>query len=60
MTLTLILNAEPDTRLSELLHPFDFYDLALGLDDSGIRIEWPALLAMETCGDVQGLLGEVV
>ena len=60
MTLPLILAEDPDTRLATLLHPFDFYDLALALEDRGILVPWDALLAMETCGDVQGVCGEVV
>ena len=56
MTLTLILAQDPETRLTTLLHPFDFYDLALALEDRGIAVPWDALLAMETCGDVQVLM----
>lgn len=36
MTLPLILAEDPETPLSDLLHPFDFYDLALALEDRGI------------------------
>ena len=60
MTLELILSADPDTALSTLCQGFDFYDLALALEDRGLNVAWDALLAMETCGDVQGLVGEVV
>ena len=56
MTLTLILSADPDAPLSTLCRGFDFYDLALELEDRGLNVAWDALLAMETCGDVQGLL----
>jgi len=55
MTLTLILSADPDTPLADLLHPFDYYDLELALDDRGIKVAWDALLAMDTCGEVAEL-----
>lgn len=57
MTLTLILSADPDTPLADLLHPFDYYDLELALEDGGIKVAWDALLAMDTCGEVQALCG---
>lgn len=60
MTLPLILAQDPETLLSTLLHPFDFYDLELELEARGITVPWDKLLAMETCGDVQRLCGEVV
>lgn len=60
MTLTLILASDPETPLSDLLHPFDRYDLALGLEDRGIAYDWHTLLEMRTCGEVQALCGEVV
>lgn len=60
MTLTLILSADPDTPLSTLCHGFDFYDLALAFEDAGVKLAWDKVLALETCGHVQGLLGEVV
>jgi len=55
MTLTLILSADPDTPLADLLHPFDYYDLELALDDRGIKVAWDALLSMDTCGEVAEL-----
>ena len=55
MTLTLILSADPDTPLAQLCRGFDFYDLALALEDGGVKVAWDRLLAMETCGDVQAL-----
>jgi len=61
MTLTLILHADPDTPLAQLCRGFDFfdfYDLALELEDRGAKVVWDALLAMDTCGEVQALCGE--
>ena len=55
MTLTLILNADPDTPLAQLCRGFDFYDLALELEDRGAQVVWDKLLAMDTCGEVQAL-----
>lgn len=55
MTLGLILNADPDTPLAQLCRGFDFYDLALELEDRGIKVVWDALLAMDTCGEVAEL-----
>ena len=60
MTLTLCLTADPETRLTTLLHPFDFYDLALAFEDDGLAIKWDQVLALETCGQVQELMGECV
>lgn len=59
MTLPILLSQDADTPLRDLLHPFDLYGLELELHDRGIDIAWPALLAMETCGEVQGLCGEL-
>lgn len=58
MTLGLILNADPDTPLAQLCRGFDFYDLALELEDRGAKVVWDALLAMDTCGEVQALCCE--
>ena len=58
MTLTLILHADPDTPLAQLCRGFDFYDLALELEDRGAKVVWDALLAMDTCGEVQALCCE--
>lgn len=58
MTLTLILSADPDTPLAQLCRGFDFYDLVLELEDRGIKVAWDALLAMDTCGEVQALCCE--
>lgn len=58
MTLGLILNADPDTPLAQLCRGFDFYDLALELEDRGAKVVWDKLLAMDTCGEVQALCGE--
>ena len=55
MTLTLILHADPDTPLAQLCRGFDFYDLVLELEDRGAQVVWDALLAMDTCGEVQAL-----
>ena len=55
MTLTLILNADPDTPLAQLCRGFDFYDLALELEDRGAQVAWDKLLAMDTCGEVAEL-----
>ena len=55
MTLTLILNADPDTPLAQLCRGFDFYDLVLELEDRGAQVVWDKLLAMDTCGAVQAL-----
>ena len=55
MTLTLILSADPDTPLAQLCRGFDFYDLALELEDRGANVVWDALLAMDTCGEVAEL-----
>ena len=55
MTLTLILNADPDTPLAQLCRGFDFYDLALELEDRGVKVAWEKLLAMDTCGEVAEL-----
>lgn len=57
MTLTLILHADPDTPLAQLCRGFDFYDLALELEDRGANVVWDALLAMDTCGEVQAIAG---
>ena len=58
MTLTLILHADPDTPLAQLCRGFDFYDLALELEDRGANVVWDKLLAMDTCGEVQALCCE--
>ena len=58
MTLTLILNADPDTPLAQLCRGFDFYDLALELEDRGAKVVWDKLLSMDTCGEVQALCCE--
>ena len=58
MTLTLILHAHPDTPLAQLCRGFDFYDLALELEDRGAKVVWDKLLAMDTCGEVQALCCE--
>lgn len=58
MTLTLILRADPDTPLAQLCRGFDFYDLALELEDRGAKVVWDKLLAMDTCGEVQALACE--
>ena len=58
MTLGLILNADPDTPLAQLCRGFDFYDLALELEDRGAKVVWDALLGLETCGEVQALCCE--
>lgn len=58
MTLGLILHADPDTPLAQLCRGFDFYDLALELEDRGANVVWDALLSMDTCGEVQALCGE--
>ena len=55
MTLTLILNADPDTPLAQLCRGFDFYDLALELEERGAQVVWDKLLAMDTCGEVAEL-----
>jgi len=55
MTLTLILNADPDTPLAQLCRGFDFYDLALELEDRGAQVAWDKLRAMDTCGEVAEL-----
>lgn len=55
MTLTLILNADPDTPLAQLCRGFDFYDLELALSDRGAKVVWDKLLAMDTCGEVAEL-----
>lgn len=60
MTLALILSADPDTPLAQLCRGFDFYELALAFEDGGIKLAWDRVLALETCGQVQGLLGEAV
>ena len=57
MTLGLILHADPDTPLAQLCRGFDFYDLALELEDRGANVVWDKLLAMDTCGEVQALCG---
>ena len=57
MTLGLILHADPDTPLAQLCRGFDFYDLALELEDRGAQVVWDKLLAMDTCGAVQALCG---
>lgn len=44
MTLTLILRADPDTPLAQLCRGFDFYDLALELEDRGAKVVWDKLL----------------
>lgn len=56
MTLTLILHADPDTPLAQLCRGFDFYDLALELEDRGAKVVWEKLLAMDTCGEVAGFV----
>ena len=56
MTLPLILASDPETPLSDLLHPFDRYDLALDLEDRGIAVAWDAVLEMRTCGEVQAIV----
>ena len=58
MTLGLILHADPDTPLAQLCRGFDFYDLALELEDRGANVVWDKLLAMDTCGEVQALCRE--
>lgn len=58
MTLGLILNADPDTPLAQLCRGFDFYDLALELEDRGAKVVWDKLLSMDTCGEVQALCCE--
>ena len=58
MTLTLILRADPDTPLAQLCRGFDFYDLALELEDRGAKVVWDKLLSMDTCGEVQALCCE--
>lgn len=58
MTLGLILSADPDTPLAQLCRGFDFYDLALELEDRGAKVVWDRLLAMDTCGEVQALCCE--
>ena len=58
MTLGLILHADPDTPLAQLCRGFDFYDLALELEDRGANVVWDKLLAMDTCGEVQALCCE--
>ena len=58
MTLGLILHADPDTPLAQLCRGFDFYDLVLELEDRGAQVVWDALLAMDTCGEVQALCCE--
>lgn len=58
MTLGLILHADPDTPLAQLCRGFDFYDLALELEDRGAKVVWEKLLAMDTCGEVQALCCE--
>ena len=58
MTLTLILHADPDTPLAQLCRGFDFYDLALELEDRGAKVVWDKLLSMDTCGEVQALCCE--
>ena len=58
MTLGLILHADPDTPLAQLCRGFDFYDLALELEDRGAKVVWEKLLAMDTCGEVQALCRE--
>lgn len=60
MTLELIQAEPPETELRTILHPFDFYDLALAFEDAGVPIKWERLLALETCGEVVELLGEGV
>lgn len=57
MTLDLILAQDPDTPLRQILHPFDFYDLALVLEDRGQTLPWEQVLALETCGQVAELVG---
>jgi hypothetical protein len=58
MTLGLILHADPDTPLAQLCRGFDFYDLALELEDRGAKVVWDKLLSMDTCGEVQALACE--
>ena len=58
MTLGLILHADPDTPLAQLCRGFDFYDLALELEDRGAKVVWDKLLSMDTCGEVQALCCE--
>lgn len=60
MTLDLIKAEDAETPLRTILHPFDFYDLALAFEDRGVSIKWERLLALETCGEVVELLGEEV
>lgn len=60
MTIDICMNQPADTPLRDLLHPFDFYDLALAFEDAGINLKWDQVLALETCGQVQELLGEMV
>lgn len=60
MTLELIQAEPPETELRMILHPFDFYDLALALEDRGLAIRWDQILALETCGEVVELLREGV
>lgn len=57
MTLDLIAAQDPDTPLRAILHPFDFYDLALAFEDKGAPLPWEQVLALETCGQVMELLG---
>ena len=56
VTIDLCLTADPETPLTTLLHPFDFYDLALAFEDAGLAIKWDQVLALETCGQVQELM----
>lgn len=60
MTLDLIRAEEAETELRTILHPYDFYDLAIEFEDRGVSIKWERVLALETCGEVLELLGEVV
>ena len=60
MTIPLILAQDPDTPLPSILHPFDFYDLALAFEDAGIAMKWDQVLDLETCGQVQELMGVAV
>jgi|GEM_PF-6783728 len=59
MTLELILSHPEDTRLSELVHPFDRYSIEMELSDAGRPICWDALMECRTVGDLAGLVGEV-
>lgn len=49
------LNQPSDTRLTM----DDFYTIELALSDAGKDVNWEALIACETVGDLAGMVGEV-